>query len=82
MARLLPEDKGLRDDEEPEDISMATCESSANLRTEILDRGFDSSRVSIFRGGVLMSIGCFPEMLSQQRLSTSRDYLSREIGVV
>ena len=31
---------------------------TANLRTEILDfRGFDSSRVLILRGGILMSIG-------------------------
>ena len=40
--------------------------STANLRTKILDsRGFDSSRVSILRGGIIMSIGNFPECLSQ-----------------
>ena len=28
-------------------------------------RGFDSSTISILRGGILMSIGNFPESLSQ-----------------
>ena len=42
----------------------------ANLRTKILDfRGFDSSIISILRGGVLMSIGEFPESLSQAILA-------------
>ena len=37
--------------------------STANLRTKILDfRGFDSSRILIVRGGILMSIGDFPEI--------------------
>ena len=41
--------------------------STASLRTEILDfRGFDSGRILNSRGGILMSIGDFPEMLSQQ----------------
>ena len=41
----------------------------ANLRTKILDfRGFDSSRILILRGGILMSIGNFPEILSQRIL--------------
>ena len=32
--------------------------ATANLRTEILDfRGFDSSRILILSGGILMSIG-------------------------
>ena len=36
------------------------------LRTKTLDcRGFDSSRILITRGGILMSIGNFPEGLSQ-----------------
>ena len=40
--------------------------ATANLRTKILDfRGFDSSRILILRGGTLMSIGNFPESLSQ-----------------
>ena len=40
--------------------------TTANLRTKILDfRGFDSSRNSILRGGILMPIGNFPESLSQ-----------------
>ena len=38
----------------------------ANLRTKILDfRGFDSSRILIPRGGILTSIGNFPEILNQ-----------------
>ena len=41
-------------------------DDTANLRTTILDfRGFDSSRISILRGGIPMSIGHFPESLSQ-----------------
>ena len=41
-------------------------QSTANLRTKILDfRGFDSGRILILRGGILMSIGDFPESLSQ-----------------
>ena len=36
---------------------------TANLCTKILDfRGFDSSRILISRGGILMSIGDFPEI--------------------
>ena len=42
---------------------------TANLRTNIMDfRGFDSSVMLIIRGGILMSIGDFPETLSQQIL--------------
>ena len=41
----------------------------ANLRSNILDfRGFDSSRILIPGGGILMSIGNFPEILSQRIL--------------
>ena len=41
-----------------------------NLRTETLDfRGFDSIRILSLRGGVLMSIGDFPETLSQEILA-------------
>ena len=43
--------------------------STPDLRTitEILDfRGFDSSRISSLRDGILMSIGNCPESLSQQ----------------
>ena len=37
-----------------------------NLPTNIMDfRGFDSSIILILRGGILMSIGDFPESLSQ-----------------
>ena len=40
--------------------------STANLRTKILDfRGFVSSRILILRGGILLSVGDFPESLSQ-----------------
>ena len=43
--------------------------STANIRTRILDfRGFDSSRILMLRGGILMSIGSSPEMLSQRIL--------------
>ena len=39
---------------------------TANLRTQTMDfRGLDSSRILIVRGGILMSIGNFPESLSQ-----------------
>ena len=42
---------------------------TANLRTKILDiRGFDSSIIFILRAGILMSIGNFPEVLSQRIL--------------
>ena len=40
--------------------------STANLRTKTLDfRGFDSSRVLILTGGIIMPIGQIPESLSQ-----------------
>ena len=39
---------------------------TANLRIKILDfRGFDSGRILILRGGILMSIMIFPEITSQ-----------------
>ena len=39
---------------------------TANPRTNNVDfRGFDSSIILILRGGILMSIGDFPECLSQ-----------------
>ena len=42
---------------------------TANLRTKILDfRGFDSSIILILRGGILMSMGNSPEIMSQQIL--------------
>ena len=45
---------------------LAAKSATVNLRTKILDfRGFDSSRILIVRGGILMSIGNFPESLSQ-----------------
>ena len=41
----------------------------ANLLTKIMDfRGFDSSRVLVLWGGVLMSMGNSPEMLSRRLL--------------
>ena len=43
---------------------------TANLHTKILDfRGFGSSRIVKFRGGILMSIGNIPEILSQRILA-------------
>ena len=43
---------------------------TANIRTKILEfRGFDSSRISILRGGILMSIGDLPESSSQAILA-------------
>ena len=43
---------------------------TATLRTEILDfRGFDSSRISILRGGIPRPIGKFLESLSQAILA-------------
>ena len=48
--------------------------------TKILDfRGFDSSRILILRGGILMSIGNFPEVFSQRILVGS--ILLRRLGV-
>ena len=39
---------------------------TSNLRTKILDfTGVDSSRISMLRGGILMSMGNFPASLSQ-----------------
>ena len=43
--------------------------STASLRTTVLDfTGFDSSRILNLRGGILLSTGNFPEMLSQRIL--------------
>ena len=40
--------------------------ATANLRTNIMDfRGFDSSRILILSGGILMPIGDFPESFCQ-----------------
>ena len=53
--------------------------STANLRTNLMDvRGFDSSRILILRGGSVMSIGNFPELLSQAILAGIILY-SREV---
>ena len=42
----------------------------ANLRTKILDvRGLYSTRILTFRDGILMSVGNFPESLSQPILA-------------
>ena len=52
----------------------------ANLRTKIVDfRGFDSIVILSSRGRIPMSVGNFPEMLSQQILVGIIN-LSREIG--
>ena len=48
---------------------MYIIESTANLRTKILDfRGFDSSILLSLRCGILMSIGDVQNVLSQQIL--------------
>ena len=45
---------------------MREAGCTPNLPTNIVDvRGFDSSTILILRGGILMSIGDFPEILSQ-----------------
>ena len=50
-----------------------------SLPTNIVDfRGFDSSIILILRDGILMSIGDFPESLSQAMLAGCN--VSREIG--
>ena len=49
-----------------DDSTSRISRSTANLRTKIVDfRGFASSRILILRGGILVSIGKFPESLSQ-----------------
>ena len=53
---------------------------TANLCTNILDRGFGSSRILVLRVGILMSIGNFPETLSQQILAGIT--LAARLGVV
>ena len=53
---------------------------TANLRNNIMGfRVFDSSIILILRGGIIMSIGNFPEVLSQAILRVL-DNVSREIG--
>ena len=50
-------------------IALVGAASMANLFTKILDvRGSDSSGVFILRGGIIMSVGHFPEMLSRRVL--------------
>ena len=62
---------------------QTTCKklsNTANVHTKILGfRGFDSSRISISRGGILLSAGNFPEMLSPRTLAWIIDP-SRESG--
>ena len=54
----------------PFDESWNVFCDMANLCTEILDfRGFDSSILWSLRGGVLMSMGNFPEGLSERILA-------------
>ena len=43
--------------------------ATVNLPKALDFRGFDSSRISNFRGGILLSTGNFPEMLSQASLA-------------
>ena len=54
--------------------------ATANLHTKILDfRGYDSSRILLQRGGILMSIGNFLESLSP-RILVGIILVIREIG--
>ena len=51
-------------------FSRTSIHSKANLRTKILDfRGFDSNGVLILRGGILKSIGSFPQNVESTHLS-------------
>ena len=51
-------------------FAPAAREHMVNLPTKILDfRGFDSNILLILRGGILTSIGNFPESLSQAILA-------------
>ena len=50
----------------PREHHRRRARNAANLRTKILDfRGFDSSRILILRGGILMSIGNISEIMIQ-----------------
>ena len=50
-------------------VSEVTSDLTADLRTKILDfTGFDSNIIFMLSDGILMPIGNFPEMLSQQIL--------------
>ena len=50
----------------------ASADATVNLRTKILDfGGFDSSRILILRGGILMAIGNFPDIVSQRILAVT-----------
>ena len=54
--------------------------ATANLLSNIMDfRGFDSSNMLILRGGILMSIGDFPEIMGQ-RISVAINLVGR-LGV-
>ena len=58
--------------------NLVVAANTANLSTKILDsRGFDSSRILVLRGGILMTIGNSWKFESR---NLSRDNLSREIG--
>ena len=48
---------------------MYVCDHTHNIPTNLVDfGGFDSSIMLCLRGGILMSIGNFPESLSQAML--------------
>ena len=52
----------------------SSCDGTVNLHTKILEfRGFDSIIILIPRGGILMSIGIFPETLRQQIFPSACD---------
>ena len=56
---------------------------TANLRAKILDfRGFASSRILSSRGGILLSIGKFPESLSQRLRILAARILAGRLGAL
>ena len=60
-------------------ISRGDHGATPNLPTDIVGfRGFDSSIILIYRGGIPRPIGDFPE--SFESSNVSRDNVSREIG--
>ena len=67
VSELLPSHPSLRPSFVPSEQKWNPAEcGTANLRTNIMDfRGFDSSTIFSLRDGILMSIGDFPESLSQ-----------------
>ena len=56
-------------------VALERLLTLANLPTKIPDfRGLDSSRILILRGGILTSIGNFPEIFESTNLSRDNQY--------